>query len=139
MKIAIYAISLNEQDFVQRFYESCQEADYIILADTGSTDQTVEIARELGITTYEITVSPWRFDSARNIALGLIPKDCDVCVALDLDELMTPGWRDVIEQNWQEATTRLQYRFNNQGNIYNATKIHKRTGYSWRHLIHEMT
>jgi glycosyltransferase involved in cell wall biosynthesis len=139
MKIAIYAISLNEEHFVQRFYESCKDADYIILADTGSTDQTVQLAQSLGIETYSITVSPWRFDSARNIALGLVPKDVDVCVSLDLDEVMTAGWRESIETNWLAGTTRLQYRFDNgMGNVFNATKIHKRTGYNWRHLIHEM-
>lgn len=139
LKIAIYAISLNEEQFVERFYQSCKDADYIILADTGSSDRTVEIARELGITVYDITVSPWRFDTARNIALGLVPKDCDVCMALDLDEIMTPGWRESIERNWKPETTRMQYRFDNGGgNQFNATKIHKRTGYTWHHLIHEM-
>ena len=139
MKIAIYAISLNEEQFVKRFYKSCKGADYIILADTGSTDRTVEIARELGIDVYSISITPWRFDTARNIALGLVPKDCDVCIALDLDEIMTPGWRKYVEQSWQPETTRLQYLFNNgKDNVYNATKIHKRTGYIWRHSIHEM-
>lgn len=139
MKIAIYAISLNEEMFVESFYQSCKDADYIVLADTGSTDRTVELAKSLGIDVYSISVSPWRFDTARNIALGLVPKDCDVCIALDLDEVMTPGWRSHVESAWQDATTRLQYRFDNgKGNIFNATKIHKRTGYTWHHLIHEM-
>jgi glycosyltransferase involved in cell wall biosynthesis len=139
LKIAIYAISLNEEKFVERFYQSCKDADYIILADTGSTDNTVQVARDLGIDVYSIAVTPWRFDTARNIALGLVPKDVDVCMALDLDEIMTPGWRESIERNWQAETTRLQYRFDNGGgNVFNATKIHKRTGYTWHHLIHEM-
>lgn len=137
-KIAVYAISLNEEHFVKRFYESCKDADSIVLCDTGSTDGTVELARSLGIEVYSITVSPWRFDSARNIALGLVPSDIDICVALDLDEVMTPGWRESVERNWKSDITRLQYRFDNQGEVYNCTKIHKRTGYSWRHLIHEM-
>jgi len=138
MKICVYAISLNERHFVERFYESCKDADCIVLADTGSTDGTAELALSLGIQVYRITVSPWRFDTARNIALGLVPKDIDVCVALDLDEVMTPGWRESIERNWKSDITRLQYRFDNQGEIYNCTKVHKRTGYTWRHLIHEM-
>jgi glycosyltransferase involved in cell wall biosynthesis len=137
-KIAVYAISLNEESFVQRFYESCKDADLIVIADTGSTDGTVELARSLGIQVYTITVSPWRFDTARNIALGLIPKDIDICIALDLDEVMTPGWYASVQNNWKSDITRLQYRFDNQGDIYNCTKIHLRTGYQWRHLIHEM-
>ena len=137
-KIAIYAICLNERHFVKRFYESCKDADAIILCDTGSTDGTQELARSLGISVYDISVNPWRFDSARNIALGLVPKDIDICVALDLDEVMTPGWYQSVQNNWKSDITRLQYRFDNQGDIYNCTKIHKRTGYVWRHLIHEM-
>ena len=138
MKICVYAISLNERSFVERFLKSCSDADCVVLADTGSTDGTQELARSLGIKVYDITVSPWRFDTARNIALGLVPKDIDVCIALDLDEVMTPGWRASVESNWKTGITRLQYRFDNQGEIYNCTKIHKRTGYVWRHLIHEM-
>lgn len=138
-KICVYAISLNEEQFVEKFYESCKDADLILLADTGSTDNTIKLARKLGIKTYSITVSPWRFDTARNIALGLVPKDIDICIALDLDEIMVPGWRDIVESNWRKSTTRLQYRFNNgMGNIFNATKVHKRVGYQWHHLIHEM-
>ncbi len=42
MKIAVYAISKNEEQFVQRFCDSAQDADLILIADTGSTDKTVE-------------------------------------------------------------------------------------------------
>ena len=138
MKICVYAISLNEEHFVKRFIDSCRDADCIVIADTGSTDGTVKLARDMGANVYSITVAPWRFDTARNIALGLVPKDIDVCVALDLDEVMTPGWRESVESNWKHDITRLQYRFDNQGEVYNCTKIHKRTGYTWHHLIHEM-
>ena len=46
MKIAVYAISKNEEQFVERFCESARQADIILIADTGSTDNTVEKARE---------------------------------------------------------------------------------------------
>jgi tetratricopeptide (TPR) repeat protein len=139
LKIAVYAISLNEEKFIERFYNSAKAADIIILADTGSTDATVKIAKKLGIKTYSIAVNPWRFDTARNAALALIPLDVDVCISVDVDEVMLPGWREVVESTWDENITRMQYRFDNGGgNIFNATKIHKRTGYSWRNLCHEM-
>ena len=44
MKIAVYAISKNEEQFVKRFCESAKDADLILIADTGSTDNT-EIGR----------------------------------------------------------------------------------------------
>ena len=45
MKIAVYAISKNEEQFVDRFCASAADADVILIADTGSTDGTVERAR----------------------------------------------------------------------------------------------
>lgn len=139
MKICVYAISLNEAKFIDRFVESAQDADLILLADTGSTDGTRERAQELGVTCHDITVKPWRFDLARNIALGLVPADIDVCISLDVDEVLEPGWRQEIERVWTEATTRLEYRYDwGKEHIFNATKIHRRTGYTWRHICHEM-
>lgn len=138
-KICVYAIALNEENFVERFSASCEGADLVIIADTGSTDRTVQLASYLGITVYNISIKPWRFDHARNAALALIPEDIDICVSMDMDEILTPGWRKAIEDVWTPTTTRLQYRFNNGGgNVFNATKIHSRKGYSWHHLCHEM-
>jgi tetratricopeptide (TPR) repeat protein len=138
-KICVYAISLNEEKFIERFSASCEGADMVLLADTGSTDRTVQLARYLGITCYEIAVRPWRFDTARNTALSLIPADYDICIALDVDEILLPGWRDLVEDAWREGTTRLQYRFDNGGgNVFDHQKIHARHGYTWHNLCHEM-
>ena len=139
MKICVYAISKNEEGFVKRFYESVKQADQIVLADTGSTDNTVSIARGCGIEVHNITINPWRFDRARDAALAMVDPDVDVCVSLDLDEVLMPGWREEIERVWTAQTTRLQYRYDwSQNHIFNATKVHKRTGYSWKHICHEM-
>ena len=85
MKIAVYAICKNEEQFVRRFCESAKQADLILIADTGSSDNTVDLAKECGATVYNINVRPWRFDKARDTALNLIPGDFDVCISLDLD------------------------------------------------------
>ena len=44
LKIAVYAIALNEEQFVQRWYESAKDADYLLIGDTGSTDKTIELS-----------------------------------------------------------------------------------------------
>ena len=88
MKIAVYTIALNEEQFVERWYEANKDADCLVIADTGSTDNTVELARSLGILVHEIRVKPWRFDDARNTALALVPADVDVCVSVDMDEVL---------------------------------------------------
>ena len=139
MKIAVYAISKNEAQFVERFCASAKEADLVLIADTGSTDDTVALARELGAVTHSICITPWRFDKARDAALALIPRDIDVCISLDLDEVLEPGWREEIERVWSADTTRLRYKFDwSSGVVFFAEKIHARHGYHWHHPCHEV-
>ena len=45
MKIAVYTIALNECKFVDSWYNSAKDADYLLIADTGSTDGTADAAR----------------------------------------------------------------------------------------------
>jgi glycosyltransferase involved in cell wall biosynthesis len=138
MKIAVYAIALNEIKFVDRFMASCKGADYIVVADTGSTDGTVERLKELGAIVHSIAVKPWRFDHARNTALCLVPTDADICVSIDLDEVLVEGWREEIVNKWTPNTTRLRYRYNwGQGVEFFYEKIHARNGYWWHHPCHE--
>lgn len=138
MKIAVYAISKNEEMFVERFCESAKDADLIFIADTGSTDGTVELARKHGAKVETITITPWRFDDARNAALALVPRDIDICVSLDLDEELQPGWREEIERVWTEGTTRLRYKYDwGAGIAFYYEKIHARHGYRWLHPCHE--
>lgn len=141
LKICVYAISKNEEQFINRFYESAKNADMILLADTGSTDRTVEIAKELGITVYNVSVNPWRFDIARNTALSLVPSDYDVCFSLDLDEELTPGWREEIERLWVKGKTTIMHYTEEvlPGNArYTKEKIHARSAYSWNNICHEV-
>jgi glycosyltransferase involved in cell wall biosynthesis len=138
MKIAVYAISKNEEQFVKRFCESAKDADLILIADTGSTDNTIKFAKKHGAIVYNIAVTPWRFDIARDTALTLIPKDFDVCISLDLDEILEKGWREEIERVWKDNTTRLRYKFDwGSGISFFYEKIHHRHGYHWHHPVHE--
>ena len=138
MKICVYAISKNEEMFVERFCDSAKDADIILIADTGSTDDTVKLAKRHGAKVEHICITPWRFDDARNAALSLIPRDIDICVSLDLDEELQPGWREEIERVWTEDTTRLRYKFDwGAGIAFYYEKIHARHGYRWVHPCHE--
>ena len=78
MNIIIYAICKNEAQFAKRFLAFCAEADGVYVLDTGSTDGTPERLRALGATVYEQTITPWRFDIARNASLDMLPEDADV-------------------------------------------------------------
>ena len=138
MKIAVNAISKNEVQFVERFCTSAKEADLIIIADTGSTDGTVAKARACGAVVHDICITPWRFDMARNAALALVPRDVDVVVSLDLDEVLEPGWRQEVERLWVPGVTRMRYKFDwSAGVVFYSEKIFARHGYHWHHPCHE--
>mgnify|MGYP002799969756 FL=1 len=92
MKVIVYAIAKNEEKFVDRWVDSMQEADEIIVLDTGSTDKTVEKLKKRNVKVYEQKIYPWRFDTARNESLAKVPTDADICVCADLDEVFVPGW-----------------------------------------------
>jgi len=138
MKIAVYAIALNEAKFAQRFCDAASDADLIFVADTGSTDGTQELLRECGAEVVNIHIKPWRFDDARNATLALLPADVDVCVSLDLDEVLQPGWREEIERAWVPGTNRLRYGFDwGCGIAFQYEKIHARHGFRWFCPVHE--
>ena len=145
MKIAVYTISKNEEKHVERWYESSKEADYHVLADTGSTDKTVGIAVGLGIKVVPISISPFRFDDARNASLAILPADIDYCIALDVDEVLTPGWRKHLEDAHAKGIDRPSYRrieaFNDDGSVateFDGFKVHRRNGIRWHYPIHEV-
>ena len=145
MKVAVYTIALNEEQFVQRWYESSKEADYHLICDTGSIDKTVDTALSLGINVVTCKVKPFRFDDARNYSLFSIPEDIDYCIALDMDEVMQPGWRAELEKALAEGTDRPQYRFITDWDAegkpaveFDGFRIHRRHGVRWIYPIHEV-
>lgn len=143
MKIAVYSIALNEAQFAHRWAESCKEADLRLVADTGSTDSTVSDLTSLGVSVHSIRVSPWRFDHARHRNLDLIPPDFDVCIALDMDEILLPGWRHALERAWASGTNRLRYTYHwalKDGKplvTFMGDKIHGRHTHRWKYPAHE--
>lgn len=144
MKIAVYTIAKNEEQFVKSWANSCTDADYRFILDTGSTDNTFKKAKELGIECETALINPWRFDIARNKSLQFIPNDIDYCIALDMDEVLMPGWRKYLEQI-PEGTTRPRYKYvwswkedGSEGLVYGGDKIHARHGYIWKHPVHEV-
>src|SRR5437762_1976184 len=74
------------------------------VADTGSSDHTVEIARSFGAKVIEF---PWNgsFDDARNVSID--NATCDWVMYLDADEHMipqdAPKLRALLARTWREA------------------------------------
>lgn len=145
MKVCVYAICKNEAQFVRRWMDSMGEADQIVVLDTGSTDDTVKLLRERGAQVTWEEITPWRFDTARNRSLELVPQDADICVCTDLDEVFHPGWRKALEAAWRPGTGQARYRYTwsfnpdgSEGVVFWYEKIHARRGYRWVHPVHEV-
>lgn len=145
MKVCVYAICKNESKFVDRWMDSMLEADAVYVLDTGSTDDTAERLRARGAIVKVEAVKPWRFDTARNMSLDLVPDDADICICTDLDEILHPGWRALLEGAWKPGTTRAAYRYTwnfnpdgSEGYVFWTEKAHSRHGYIWSHPVHEV-
>lgn len=147
MKLAVYAICKNEIQHIKRWHESIKNADGIYVTDTGSKDGSIELLKSLGVHVDEAVVSPWRFDLARNLSLQNVPQDYDMCLCIDMDEIMLPGWREELEKVYYPGLNmvRYPYVFNwedqaqtiPQLTLYQF-KIHSRHGYQWFYPIHEI-
>lgn len=145
MKVVVYAICKNEERFAKRWMASMSEADQVVVLDTGSQDGTAEALRSLGAAVTVEPIVPWRFDTARNRSLALVPEDADICVCTDLDEVFHPGWRERLEAAWTPDAGQAAYRYTwsfepdgREGCVFWIEKIHRRHGFRWLHPVHEV-
>lgn len=84
VKLTVCMIARNEAERLPRAVESVKRiADEIVVVDTGSDDDTVQIAESLGAT---VVTSQWRddFSQARNVSLDNAHGEWILC--LDADE-----------------------------------------------------
>lgn len=145
-KICVYAICKNEKQFVEKWLDNMSEADYIVVLDTGSTDGTFELLQndprvhKVEQKIYDL----FRFDVARNDSMKLCPKDANILLCTDFDELFNKGWADIIRKNWTNECTRGIYNYawdhNAKGeprNMFKYDKMHTRD-YHWIYPVHEV-
>lgn len=137
MKIAAYGIGKNEEKNIPGWFDGIKDADYILYVDTGSTDNSVEIAKSLGIDVKFAYFDPWDETMAKNAALSFIPLDFDYCINLDIDQhIQTKNWKSIIEKesdNYEILSINL---YASQGldvsNVIKKTfRIHKRDNFFW--------
>ncbi|MGL5082023.1 MAG: tetratricopeptide repeat protein [Microcoleaceae cyanobacterium] len=96
MSIGLCMIVKNEESNLLQCLESVKPlVDEIVVLDTGSTDRTIQIARELGSNVYEFT---WCHDFAvaRNVALSYATQDW--VLVLDADERLAPEIIPTVNQ-----------------------------------------
>ena len=144
-KICVYAIAKNEMKFIDRWYNSVKEADYVCVLDTGSTDGSFEKFKSLGIITAQKNYKTFRFDIARNDSMALIPPDTDICVCVDIDEVFVSGWSKILCSSWNDSVGRARYRYTwnfnpdgSEGVVFMADKVHKYGLFKWKYPVHEV-
>lgn len=150
MKVAVYAIAKNEQANVLEWLNQFKEADYIVVVDTGSTDNTLMMLEANKtdfpqLTYFNIAFTPFRFDSAKNIALSFVPKDADICFTCDFDERVSDNVIDTLrntELNYNQ-TGSINLIFSRDGNgapaiTYPRESVHLCDGFYWKYPVHEI-
>lgn len=96
-KVSIVIIAKNEERQIKNAVKSGKWADEVILLDTGSTDHTVQYARQAGVTKFfystskKLKFADWRTKGAK-IAQG------EWLFYLDADEEITPGLKKEIKK-----------------------------------------
>ena len=145
--ISLCMIVRDEEEVLGRCLESAADlVDEIIIVDTGSKDQTREIARRFTEKIYEF---PWidDFAAARNFSFS--KASCDYCMWLDADDVLAPGDRQrfrELKESLGPGTDVVMLRYNTgfdqQGRVtfsyYRERIIRNRAGMLWKGAVHEV-
>lgn len=103
MKISLCMIAKNEEHCIGECLASVRDlVSEIIIVDTGSTDKTIEIAREFGA---KIIESPWRDDFAFHRNEGIEVATGDWILVLDADEALNSDDFQTIKNLINEKDT----------------------------------
>lgn len=106
-KFAIYVAFGNDRSLARRFAGNFAGADLVVAADYGSRDGTAELLGAMGAQI--VNAQGHDRATARNHALALIPADY-ICVALEMTDLLSAGWRDAVESIWKPHFMALAHR-----------------------------
>jgi glycosyltransferase involved in cell wall biosynthesis len=89
MSNTVVILACNEARHIARAIDSARLiCDRIVVVDSGSTDDTRDIVRNLGAT---LLINPWKnYASQFNWALDQLPPDTEWVLRLDADEVVTP-------------------------------------------------
>lgn len=119
MGLSVLIIAKNEEKNIRRCLESIRFADEIIVLDSGSTDNTVSIAKEY---TEQVFSTDWPgYGAQKQRALKKATKDW--VLNLDADEAVTPALQQEIIQAISSDSSDA-YRIGIRMNFYNQPLNH---------------
>jgi glycosyltransferase involved in cell wall biosynthesis len=114
MRLSVSITAFNGEPLIRKCLESVQWADEIILIDSGSTDRTRDIARELGAKVTQTPDFPG-YGQQKNRALDRTTGDW--VLALDHDEWVSPELRAEIEAIIRDPNARAAYAMPRSSNF----------------------
>lgn len=104
--ITVALIALNEEQNIQRVLSSVQWADDIVVYDSGSTDNTIEIAKKMGA---RVVQGAWLgFGPSKRMAVQ--HAKCDWILSLDCDEEVDASLKQEIQQKLSSLNPEIAYR-----------------------------
>lgn len=140
--VSAVLITKNEAKFIGRCIKSLEGLDQIIVHDTGSTDDTVKIARQMGADVSQVEISPFHFAQARNQAM-MRAKNRWV-LSIDADEVLRPGSLGPLMgaiKNYAISAYQIGYenRAAEQGSIMlnPRTVLFQKGRWIWKYRVHE--
>jgi len=98
LPVSVYIICQNESKHIQRVLKNVEDFDEVIIVDSGSTDDTLEIAKEF---TENIYYQPWLgFAKQKEYAKSLCTNEW--VLNLDADEEITQTLKEEIKKAIEE-------------------------------------
>lgn len=124
--VSVVILTLNEEVNIAECLRSCAWCDDIHVVDSGSTDRTATIAREMGANVY---YHPFEsFGKQRNWAIENCPAKHEWIFHLDADERFTPdlvsAMRDLIASDPPEAGYHVPQKFMFMGRWLRRTAVY---------------
>ena len=144
--VSLCMIVKNEERTLRRCLDSVRGLmDEIIIADTGSTDRTVEIARDCGAA---VCTFPWRddFAAARNFAFS--KATMQYCMWLDADDVLELADREAfrklketLDPDTDVVMLRYHTGFDESGkptfSYWRERLLRRAAGFRWQGAVHE--
>ena len=142
--IAVVILTFNEEKHIADCIRSAAFADEVLIVDSGSTDETVAIARTLGARVLHHPMTG--FAEQRNFALK--ETAADWVFYLDADERLTPAAGEAIRR-LADSTERLAYEICRHNIVFGtpmhygahrpdwSLRLYPRDAVTWEGVVHE--